>query len=131
MERSLRKSAAGVSVTYSDGNYTNNLTGSDFTVEESQGHIFLRIDLSRNLHVRNKEDYCHYDACELAEQHSKLRSVQIDHDQVIKGLAAASRRVPHASWELELALGEKGTFKYRVQPRESIGSIFLDVRSEV
>jgi len=131
MKRSLKKTAAGVWVTYSDGEYSNNLAGSDFTVEESQGHICLRIDLSCNLRVRNKEDCCYYDACELAEQHSKLKSVQIGEDQVIKGLAAASKRVPPASWELELALGEKGTFKYSVQPRRSAHSIFLDVRSEV
>ena len=42
MKRSIRKTAAGVWVTYSNGNFSNNLTGSDFAVEESQGHICLR-----------------------------------------------------------------------------------------
>jgi hypothetical protein len=131
MKRSLRKTTAGVSVTYSNGGYSNNLAGTDFAVEESEDFICLSINLAGNLHVRNKESNCYYDACELAERYSTLKSIQINEKQVIDGLAAAYRRVPNASLKLEVALGEKGAFKYSVEPRESNGSIFLDVRSDV
>jgi hypothetical protein len=127
MKRSLRKTPAGVSVSYSDGNYSNDLTGTDFIVEESEGCICLSIDLSGNLRVRNKESNCYYDVCELAEQHSSLKSVQIDENQVIDGLTTVYRRSPNARRELKLLLGEKGAFKYSVTPTESDGSIFLNV----
>ena len=129
MKRALRRTTAGVSVIYSEGNFSNNLTGADFALEESEACICLSIDLSGNLRVRNKESNCYYDACELAEQHSSLKSVQVDDRQVTDGLAAALRRTPNARWELRLLLGEKGTFKYSVTVtrKKSSNSIFLNV----
>jgi len=127
MKRSLRKTTAGVSVTYAKGNYSNNLIGADFTLEESEACMYFDIDLSSNLRVRNKEANCYYDACELSEQHSSLKMVQIDDSKIIEGLIAALRRIPHARWELRLLLGEKGTFKYSVTLSGSSDSIFLNV----
>ena len=131
MERSLRDTAAGVSVTYSNGGYSNNLTASHFAVDESVGVICVKVDMSRNLRVRNKGENCYYDACQLVRDHSKLTSIQIDNGQVIKGLMASSLRVPSARWELELGLGNKGSFKYSVQPKGNSRTIFLYVHSEV
>lgn len=127
MKRTLRKTAARVSITYSNGNYSNNLTGTDFSLYESEGRICLSIDLSGNLRVRNKESNCYADARELAEEHSTLEAVQIDERQVIEGLSKANQRTPNPRWELQLLLGEKGTFKYSVKSIMSHGSLFLNI----
>lgn len=131
MKRSLRKTTIGLSVTYSNGSYSNNLMGANITLEESKDSLFLCIDLSSNLRVRNKASNCYYDACELVEQHSSLKSVQIHETQVIDGLVAAHQKIPAAYWKLELTLGERGVFKYFIEPTESNGSVFLNVRANV
>lgn len=127
MKRSLRKTAASVSVTYSDGNFSNNLTGTEFELEQSEGVICLSINLAGNLGVKNKAANCYSDACELAEDHASLKSVQIDEGKIIDGLLNANQKTPNARWELKLLLGEKGTFKYSVKPEISNSSVFLNV----
>ena len=127
MKRSLRKTTADISITSSDGNFSNNLTGTEFELEESEDRICLSINLAGNLGVRNKTANCYADACELVEDHSSLESVQIDERQIIDGLIAARQRTPNARWELKLLLGEKGTFTYSVKPTTSNGSVFLNV----
>lgn len=128
MKRSLRKTTTGISVTYTGGNYSNNLRGTEFELEEAEGRVCLSINLESNLRVRNKSTNSYTDACELARDHSTLKWVQIDEDQVVDGLIAASQRTPNARWELKLRLGEKGTFTYSIKPRKVNGSVFLDVQ---
>lgn len=127
MERSLRKREASVSVTFSDGDYSNNLIGVGFRLEESESFMCLGVDLSGNLRVRDKESNQYEDAQILAEKISILRSVQIDEDQVVDRLVAACQRSPNSRWEIRLLLGEKGTFKYPVKLTRSSGSIFFDI----
>lgn len=127
MNRSLRKTAASVSVTYSHGNFSNNLTGTEFELELSEKDICLSINLWGNLSVRNKSANCYSDACELAEDHALLESVQIDDSQVIDGLLNAHQKAPNACWKVKLLLGEKGTFDYPVNPELANGSVFLNV----
>lgn len=91
MKKSIRKTAVSVSVVYSDGAFSNDLTGHEIQLDNQSGCLCLRVDLTPNIRVRNKQANCYYDAC-----------------------------------ELELALGEKGTFKYAVKPRGSCGSIIFD-----
>ena len=125
--RSLRKKSAGISVTYSGGNFSNNLIGAEFELEESEGCACLSINLASNLSVRNKAVNCYADACELAEDKLSLASVQIDEGQVIDGLIAAKNRNPVTRWELKLLLGEKGAFTYSVEPEMVNGSIVLKI----
>ena len=127
MKHLLRKTTTSVSVTYSNGNYSNNLTGTDFELERSEFQICLSINLVGNLTVRNKAANCYYDACELAADSALLKAVQIDEDQVIDGLSAANRNTPNANWQLSLGLGEKGKFDYAVKPEMVNGSLFLNV----
>lgn len=127
MKRSLRKTTAGVFVAYSNGNYSNNLTGTEFELEQSGTDICLSINLGGNLSVRNKSANCYSDACELADDHTSLKSIQIDDSQVIDGLLNANQKTPNANWKLELLLGNKGTFNYHVKPEMSNGSVFLNV----
>jgi hypothetical protein len=131
MKRSLKKTSVGVSVTYSTGNFSNNLTGTDFTIEAEDDIIEIGIDLSCNLKVKNKESNCFYDANELAEDHSLLKSIQIDDDKIIDGLSKANKKYPDAVWKLELSLGDKGIFKYTVSVSGSNGSVFFNIEEHV
>jgi len=85
MKRSLRKTSAAVSVTYSTGNFSNNLTGTNFTIEAEDKIVKIGIGLSCNLRIKNKESNCFYDANELAQDHDQLKSLQID-DKKITGV---------------------------------------------
>lgn len=127
MKRLLRKTAASVSVTYSDGNYSNNLAGTEFELEQSEAGICLNINLEGNLSVRNKFASCYSDACELAEDHASLKSVQIDDSQVVDGLLSANQKTPNARWKLKLLLGNKGVLNYSAKPEMSNGSVFLNI----
>ncbi len=127
MKHLLRKTATSVSITYSNGNYSNNLTGTDFELERSEFQICLRINMVGNLNVRNKAANCYDDACELAADSALLKSVQIDEDQVINGLSSAIRNTPNANWKLSLGLGEKDSVDYSVKPEMVNGSLFLNV----
>ncbi len=131
MKRILRKTSAGVSVAYSTGNFSNNLTGTNFAIEVNDGCIKVSIDLSRNLRVRNKQLNCFFDANELAEDHTLLKSLQIDDEQVVDGLLKTTRANPDADWELELNLGKKGLFNYSISVSYSNGSVFLDIEKKV
>ena len=125
MKRILRKTSAGVSITYSTGNFSNNLTGTNFAVEVNDGCIKVSIDLSCNLRVRNKQSNCFFDANELAEDHSLLKSLQLNNEHVIDGLIKTTQANPDADWELELSLVEKGLFNYSISVSFSNGSVFL------
>ena len=127
MKRSLRKTTASISISYSDKNFSNNLTGKEFEVESSENTINLSINLASNLSVKNKSSNCYADACELAKNHSLLQSVHIYEKQIIDGLIAAYQRAPSAYWKLELRLGSLGSFKYSIKPKELNGSVFLNV----
>jgi hypothetical protein len=131
MRRSLKKTVVGVSVTYSDGDFSNNLMGSNIELDELPDCLCVSIDLTRNLRVRNKQANCFYDASQLVERYAKLSSIQIDDKQIFEGLAGASKRFPGARWELRLVLGEKGVLKYSARPRGSAGSIIFHMLSIV
>lgn len=130
MKRLLRRTPAGVSVSYSDKDFSNNLTGTDFEYEETNGSVCLGIDLTGNLRVRNRNANCYDDVCDLVKKHAKLKSVQLD-QAIAKRLVPVCRRFPNAIWKLELIVGGKGIFKYSVEMRPVGGTIFIDVRSEV
>lgn len=127
MNQSLRKTSTGISVEYSNKGFSHNLTGTNFSLEESKDHICLTIDLSANLRSRNKASTDYVDACELVKNNTFLKSVQLFEKSIIKGLLDANKRTPNASWELKILLGEKGTFKYTVKPSMVNGSVFLNV----
>ena len=127
MKRPLRRSVVGVSVTYSGGDYSNNLIGCNLELEYVSNRFCVSIDLTRNIRVRNKHENCFYDGCQLIEQHAELSSVQIDDEQVFERLAPVFKRFPRGTWQIELSLGEKGTFKYLATPKTLNGSVVFDV----
>ena len=128
MKRSLRKGTAGISIEYVTGDYSNNLVGAEFELEELGTDICINIDLTGNLRVRNKATNSYADAIELIEDHASLKSVQIDDVQVVKGLVAAHHRSPNARWMLKLFAGERNAFTYLITPKGLDGSVLLNVR---
>lgn len=131
MKRSLRKTSEGVSVTYSNGNFSNNLTGTLFTIEAADDIVEIGIDLSCNLKVKNKQSNCFYDVNELAEDHALLEAVQIDNDRIIDDLIKENKKYPDAVWKLKLSLGDKGVLKYTVSVSGSNGSVFFNIKEDV
>jgi len=103
----------------------------NFAIEVKDGIIKVSIDLSSNLRVRNKESNCFFDANEFAEDHALLKSLQIDDEQTIVGLIKASQMNPDAVWELEISIGDKGLFKYKVSLSRSNGSVFFNIEENV
>tara|TARA_B100000965_G_scaffold404731_2_gene436386 strand:- start:1276 stop:1800 length:525 start_codon:yes stop_codon:yes gene_type:complete len=117
MNRSLRKTAASVSVTYSHGKFSNDLTGTEFELELSEKDICLSINLWGNLSVRKKSANCYSDACELAEDHALLKSVQIDDSQMIDGLLNAHQKSSKCLLESQAATRRKRYFRLFSQTR--------------
>lgn len=104
-------------MTYTDGNFSNNLYGTEFELEESEDVLCLSINMDCNLRVRNKDANNYTDACDLAYYYEVLESIQIDDPKVIKGLIAGHSNRPHAHWKLILRLGVKGIFRYAASPK--------------
>lgn len=126
---SLRKSCSHLHVSYTDEDYSNNLSGTDFCLNSSNEANSLSINLVGNLTQRNKQTNSYSDALDLIEKHSMLEQVQIDEQVVIEGLLKAYKTNPSATWYLELSFGEKGCFKYQIKPSLENGSVFLDIVS--
>ena len=128
MKHMLRKTSINISINYTNGNFSNNLTGTDFSLDDSDDKITLSINLATNLRVKNKTLNCYADACDLANDHFMLDQLQIYDEQVIKDIVAAKKKNSDAVWMLYLLLGEKGKFECSVMPTISNGSLFLNVQ---
>ena len=73
----LRKGSFSLSLTYSDGNFSNNLVGDNAYYETWVNTCELSFDLKRNFRSRNKDGNDYLDINELNEQRDKLQTVQI------------------------------------------------------
>lgn len=74
---SIRKGSFSLSLTYSDGNFTNNLNGDNASYDTCVNICELSFDLKRNFRSRNKDSNDYMDINELNEQRDKIRTVQI------------------------------------------------------
>ena len=77
MENTLLKQSLGMYVEYSDGGYSGNMRGRNFTFQVLGGQACLTIDMSGNLRVKNKAASQYEDAGEFVEQHIKVKHIQI------------------------------------------------------
>ena len=127
----LRKSAVLVSITYSRGGFSNNLYAGPCSMADSDGTAYLVLDFSRNLQTRNKRENNSYtDACELAEEHSDLRTIQIDSGLVRKFMEfVRARKIDRENWRLQIGLGDKGTFTYSIlRGKPCNGDVLIELR---
>lgn len=72
-----RKGSFSLSLTYSDGNFSNNLIGDNAYYDTWLNTCELSFDLKRNFRSRNKDGNDYIDINELNGQRDKLRTVQI------------------------------------------------------
>ena len=112
MIRKLRVTTAGVSVIYTNGNYTNNLIGNNFAAEIKDDHVVLIVDLAPSFRVRNKSTNTFYDANELADDSDQLESLTICDDKVPKELKKYRIKHKDLPWKLRILLDERGEFEY-------------------
>ena len=73
----IRKGSFALAITYSDGNFTNNLIGDNATYDTRMNTCEFTFDLKRNFRSRNKDSNDYIDINELNDQRDKLRTVQI------------------------------------------------------
>jgi len=107
VRHSLRKTNAGISVIYRNGNYSNNLSGDNFTAEiNGNGDIVVSADLSKCLYARNKSTNSYYDVNELAEDHLILEQVYVYDGQVSKKLKDFASRNNAKRVCLKLRIGD-------------------------
>lgn len=116
LEKTLRRTPAGIYINFTNGNFSNNLYASHFTLDEGDGTITLSLDLDANLRTRFKTGNDYLDVVELAEHQDELRSLQINNERVNKGIAEALVRSPIATMKLILHIGQYGSFQYLVNP---------------
>lgn len=129
MKRSIRKTLAFVHVTYLDGDFANNLYGTNFTVEASDTVFVLSIDVTSNLKNHNKRLNCYQDAHDLIEKHSLVKFIQINEPQIVKGLAYYYNKNPNSTWKLKLIIGSK-ILEYKVNPQLSNEFLFYIINSQ-
>lgn len=129
MKFSLRKGSSHIHVTFKDEDYSNNIIGELFEIEYENSINRIYINIESNLKQKNKLTNSYSDTRELIRKAEHIKFVQIDEEQVIKGLLKAYNKNPKNSWELVLHAGSDKSFKYIVKPFSKLGSVFLDVIS--
>jgi len=126
----LRKGGIHLHISYGTG-FTNNLLGYNIKLRD-QPELEIQIDLSPNLHKRNKQINTYRDARELADGTiSDLTLIQLDDTRVIKAIDQSRRRFLNVSnkWKLTLYLGREWPFIVTPQVGNS-DSLLLNVYNE-
>lgn len=73
----IRKGSFSLSLTYSDGNFTNNLIGANAAYDTRVNTFEFTFDLKKKFRSKNKHGNDYLDINGLNEQRDKLRAVQI------------------------------------------------------
>lgn len=89
---SIRKGSFPLSLTYSDGNYTNNLFGDKAYYDAWLNTCELSFDLKMNFRSRNKDGNDYIDVNELNEKRDKLRTIQIFDSSIASTIKKKKRR---------------------------------------
>lgn len=131
VKRRLRLTRAAVDIQYSDGDYSNNLVGTDFALQGNTTATVLSVDLSSNFRTRHGESNSFLDAEEFARKPASLESVHIADAQIAAGIAAQRQQNPNSRWRLELDLGEGRVFTYSVQCIADLSHVTLQVLEKV
>jgi hypothetical protein len=123
MERALTKSPILVGIDYSTGDHVELYAG-PITSDERDGVAYLVLDVSKNLHTRNKQENTYIDACELAERLSDVRIIEIDEQLVAKwvGWSSVPRRERSLSERRLQILLERKSFTYSIDNARNNGA---------
>lgn len=127
MKRTIRKGISIVPITYTTGNYSNNLVGSDFCLDSNGSTLRLIIDFSKNLRSRIKGNAYH-DACELLEDYSHLETICIDEQKIIDDLSFAHTQTKNRAWEIQLIVGDR-TLNFGAVPCPKNMSLYFNIET--
>jgi hypothetical protein len=118
-----------VHLTYLSG-VTDSLFAGPFSCENRNGCAYLVVDLSRNLHTRNKQENSYGDALELANsKHSTLKAIEID-SSLVERFAKFIKQIEVAGWRLEITIEDK-VFTYLLEKStRRNGTTLLDLSEE-
>lgn len=127
MKRSVRKKTSGVSVTYKNGNFSNNLIGNNFELDLRENIIEFHLSLEPNLRVRNKESNCFFDAKELIEDFTLLKELQIDEEKIYEEVSSKLKSNPDLPWKLTLHFGSDGSYSHETKPEVDKPSVWFSI----
>lgn len=128
MRQSLRRTAAHLHLTYSEGEDSQALIGRRFQLEAEGSELTLSIDLTPNFQTRNKNAPCYLEAAALVRNAQRLRSLQCDDNLVRTRLVRTWEEMREPRLRMVLDLGPRGAFAYAVRPHLLFtGGVQLDV----
>lgn len=127
MKFSLRKGYSNIHFGFNDDDYSNSIAGEHFEIEHENSVNRIHINIESNLKPRNRLTNSYSDTRELIRKAEQIKFVQIDNEQVIRGLLNANNKYTGNIWELVLHVGDEQSFKYIVKPSRKLGSVFLYV----
>ena len=133
MEQSLLKASVGMHVGYANGGFSNNLRGKNFKLVERSGSPCLRIDMSGNTHVRNKQQNSCIDALELLEHKENLAHVQVMDADLVHDFfkRAKNAELTGRGCRLELDFAERGALLYSISKVEFRSGAYFDVSLDI
>ena len=114
MKHSIRKKSASLSLSYSDGDYTNNLSGYSISYEIDGEVLVLEVDIEPNYRVRNKDGNAYLDAIEFTEKKNLLKSFELTEDQVYSRVREVLVREKLRRIHLRLLVGPGATCLYEI-----------------
>lgn len=128
MRQSLRRTAAHLHLTYSEGEDSQALIGRRFELETEGNELTLSIDLTPNFQTRNKHSPSYLEAAALVRNAQRLRSLQCDDNLVRTRLVRTWEDMHGPRLRMVLDLGPRGAFAYAVRPHLLFtGGVQLDV----
>ncbi|MEO7642428.1 MAG: hypothetical protein ABIU07_13505 [Ramlibacter sp.] len=128
MKQSLRKTRSHLLLAYKHGEASDSLTGRNFMLEVEGREMTLHVDLTSNLHTRNKAAASCLDGLNLIHHHGSLKYVQCSDNLVRTRMVKAWERVEQPQLRMCLDFGPRGQFLYSVLPHSLFaGGIQFDV----
>jgi hypothetical protein len=126
----LRKGGNPLHLSYAH-TFTNNLYGHNLQLR-THPEFEIKLDLSPNLRVRNKQSSCYYDARELTDGAiTELKLLQLDDRRALKIIASALHRLSKKpeTWKLTLHLDRDWSFSVKPELKGLAGAkaLFLHV----
>lgn len=122
-----RKGSTGLYIEYGNAE-TNSLHGYNTQIRE-EPEFEIRIDLSPNLRIRNKQDDQYPDARALADgEMSRLTLLQIEDAKIVEAIVRSLKRFPKMPTIWRLTLNLQQVWSFKVEPELSPESLSLHVR---
>lgn len=128
MIKTLSKSSRNFYISYVNGNFTDNLFGKNFQIEDSNNVINFIIDISGNFHVKNKHENSYYDIQEFSEDRNDLKTVEIDGQNIYENTVKELSNKSDYELNLTFKFNENDKHTYPVDIEISNGDLKFIVK---